>query len=333
MNIDTSKTTQAKAVIGNDGWLFLSNDSNRTWDQFEGRLLLSEEDAQSWQQELSRRTAFMRSNNIHYRFMVAPNKESIVPEYVPVAYQKASARLVHQIEAAAEQAGVHSMFLERFIMRHSERAGFYDKGDTHWNAFGAWHVTNHVFKGLEIRRPIAPITSDEVTFQPSDSFIGDLSNKFDPPISQGGGVHPIIHKDTARYSFSNQITNHGHVSIWEGGDPEGPTILLFGDSFAGALTRYFALRSRRLVRVHTTSIDRELVFRERPEVVLSVVVERFLRTPPKGIAEFSYKTDLREKLAALDASERQRLVEMMKQVSDPANRPYAADLLSSLPLE
>ena len=116
--IGTNMST--KALVGKDGWLFLSNDSNRTWDQFEGRLLLSDSEMAGWRQELAQRGAFMRKNNIHYRFICAPNKECIVPEKVPAAMQKAPVRLVHQVEEAAKGL-VHGIFLERFIMGHKNR--------------------------------------------------------------------------------------------------------------------------------------------------------------------------------------------------------------------
>lgn len=327
----TGSTPSIKAVVGKDGWLFLSNDTNRTWDQFEGRLLLDDSEMAAWRHELAQRGAFMRRHNIHYRFIVAPNKECIVPEKVPTEMQKAPARLLHQVEDAAKGL-VHGMFLERFILGHAARLSFFDKGDTHWSALGAWHVANHLFKGLEMPRRIKPISEDEVAFPWSDTKIGDLSNKFDPPLGLGGR-HVVLRDSRAQRSFDNRITNHGHVSIWEGGDPDGPSILLFGDSFAGALVKYLAHRARRLVRLHTSSIDREIIFREGPEVVLSVAVERFLRSVPAGIAKFSYKADLRQKIQALDDDARQKLFSEMRQRQSPANSAYAADILSSMSFE
>ncbi|WP_158589878.1 alginate O-acetyltransferase AlgX-related protein [Gemmobacter lutimaris] len=328
---EAGPTMSGKAVIGKDGWLFLSNDTNRTWDQFEGRLLLDDTEITAWTQELALRGAFMRKHNIHYRFIVAPNKECILPDKVPAEMQKAPARLVHQVETAT-MGLVHGMFLERFILGHAARLSFYDKGDTHWNALGAWHVANHVFKSLQLPQEITLITEEELALHPSETMIGDLSNKFDPPISCGG-MQATLRDSRARCSFDNRITNHGHVSIWEGGDPEGPSILLFGDSFAGALVKYLAHRTRRLVRVHSSSIDREILFRERPEVVLSIAVERFLRSVPTGIAEFSYKTDLRQKIQALDGEARQKLFAGMRERQSPANAAYAADVLSAMPFE
>jgi hypothetical protein len=187
-------------------------------------------------------------------------------------------------------------------------------------------------KGLEVPGGMLPISEEEVTFLRSETGLGDLSNKFDPPIVNVK-TQATLHDTTARRTFDNQIVNHGHVAIWEGGNPEGPSILLLGDSFASGLVEYLAHRARRLVRLHTSSIDREIVFRERPDVVLSVSIERFLRSVPAGMAEFSYKTDLRDKLKALDDDARQRIIAPMRGRQSLANAAYAADVLCSTPLE
>lgn len=324
-------TSAIKAIVGKDGWLFLSNDTNQAWDQFRGALLLNQKELTNWQEELAQRGAFMRKHNTHYRFIVAPNKECIVPELVPDGFQKAPARLVHQVEAAAK-GQVHGLFLERFLLGHAERRAFFAKGDTHWSDRCAWHVANHIFKGLDIPRKIPLISQDEVTFHTSETRLGDLSNKFDPPIGLGG-ERVVLGKSRAKVSFDNRISNHGHVRIWEGGDPDGPTVLLLGDSFAGALEQFVAYRARRLVRLHASAIDREVFYRERPQVVLSVTVERFLRSPPVGLTAFSYKSNLRQKVQALDEPALRKIRTEMLQQQSALNAAYAADLLSVLSLE
>jgi alginate O-acetyltransferase complex protein AlgJ len=173
-------TTPVKAIIGDDGWLFLANDTNQTWDQFEGRLLLGDDDLAAWQQEFQQRGSFMRDNHIHYRFIVAPNKECVFPEKVPSGMHKATYRLVHQIEQAAK-GQVHGLFLEKFFCAHPQRDACYDKGDTHWNQFGGWHVANHILNGLETRKIVLPVVQQDLAFRCAGAHVGDLSVKFAPP--------------------------------------------------------------------------------------------------------------------------------------------------------
>jgi hypothetical protein len=106
---------------------------------------------------------------------------------------------------------------------------------------------------------------------------------------------------------------------------------MFGDSFAGQLIPFLAHRARRLVRVHASAIDRDIVFRERPDVVLSVTVERFLRAAPPTIADFSYRAVLRKKLADFDAAFLHKTRVAMRNDQSPRNAAYAADVLWAMP--
>ncbi|WP_181420886.1 alginate O-acetyltransferase AlgX-related protein [Rhodobacter viridis] len=320
-----------KAISGLDDWLFLCNDTNQTWDMYEGRLRLDDSAQAQWREEFVRRGTLMRALGIHYRYIIVPNKECVLPDMTPPELHKAPFRLVHQVRDAA-RGHVHDIVLEPFILNHPERLKFFDRGDTHWNAFGAWHVVNHILAGLEIPGGLQPISEQEVSFRTETQFIGDLSRKFDPPISPGS-IRAQLPHSTAACRFDNRIVNHGNLGIWEGGAPDGPVMLVFGDSFASEMVRYLAHRARRLVRVHTSAIDREILFRERPDIVLSVSIERFLRTVPPRITDFSYKTDLRQKLGGLDPEKRAALLAPMHALRTGPNAAYAADMLASAPLE
>lgn len=320
-----------KAISGLDDWLFLCNDTNQTWDMYEGRLLLDPEAQAQWRAEFIRRGALMTELGIHYRYIVVPNKECVLPDMAPPDLRKAPFRLVNQVHDAA-RGHVHGMFLEPFILHHPDRLKFFDRGDTHWNAFGALQVVNLVLAGLEVPGGLRPISEQEVTFRTEPQFVGDLSEKFDPPISPGS-IRATLPHSTAECRFDNRIVNHGNLGIWEGGAPDGPVMLVFGDSFASEMVRYLAHRARRLVRVHTSAIDREILFRERPDIVLSVSIERFLRAVPPRIEDYSYKTDLRQKLRALDPAKRAELLAPMRLLRTGPNAAYAADMLASAPLD
>src|SRR6185436_11618014 len=55
---------------------------------------------------------------------------------------------------------------------------------------------------------------------------------------------------------------------------------LFGDSYAEALLKFLAESFRRFVFAHSPTVDLELVERERPNLVVSLMAERFLIQVP-----------------------------------------------------
>jgi hypothetical protein len=80
--------------------------------------------------------------------------------------------------------------------------------------------------------------------------------------------------------YDNEVNNHGRVKIFERPNPDAPTCVVFGESFAEALLIFLRESFRRLVFVHTSMFIDEIVEQERPDVVLSIPIERFLIRVP-----------------------------------------------------
>jgi hypothetical protein len=69
--------------------------------------------------------------------------------------------------------------------------------------------------------------------------------------------------------------------VFERGDGRGPTRLVTGQSSTNYLLAFLKESFRRLVFVHTDTIPREIVERERPDVVLACPGERFMVRPQR----------------------------------------------------
>jgi hypothetical protein len=77
------------------------------------------------------------------------------------------------------------------------------------------------------------------------------------------------------------------VKAFERELPGGPTCVVFGESFAEALLIFLRESFQRLVFVHTSMLIPEILERERPDVVLSIPIERFLVRPPDDREAFA----------------------------------------------
>jgi len=65
----------------------------------------------------------------------------------------------------------------------------------------------------------------------------------------------------------------------------GPTVVMNQDSFGENLTPFLAERFRRTVVVEGSRLDRGLIERERPDIVIQEFVERALMCPTCGAAD------------------------------------------------
>ena len=126
--------------------------------------------------------------------------------------------------------------------------------------------------------PDSVVAEDELEFGSVD-YCGDLGNKLDPPRA-GPHIQVAFEDQRGRLLSDNLIRNHGRKLIFERPDAGLPSAVVLGDSFSYHLLIYLKETFRRLVFVHTHSLPWKLVDEEKPDVVLSLMVERFLIRPP-----------------------------------------------------
>jgi hypothetical protein len=68
--------------------------------------------------------------------------------------------------------------------------------------------------------------------------------------------------------------------VFETGDAALPSCLMFRDSFADWMVHLLAPCFRRIVFIWQAELTRGLIERERPDLVLHAVIDRFLILPP-----------------------------------------------------
>ena len=81
----------------------------------------------------------------------------------------------------------------------------------------------------------------------------------------------------------NLVSNNGSMIVTECPQAPASTCLLLGDSFAGRMLPFFAASFRRMIFAHLSTLDYELVRAERPDIVITVMNERFLVAVPYDI--------------------------------------------------
>jgi hypothetical protein len=277
-----------KVIEGRDGWLFLDNDSNRTWDQFEGRLRLSLPQIDEWSSELFRRAALQCGR---FRFAISPSKETVYPEFIPSRFKRAIVTPIDVITRLARGAGFH-VELRDELSRAKQSRDVYDEGDTHWNQYGALIAANMLLRAVGLE----PYPEDACAI--STRFImQDLGRQLDPP-RETEAVICRPKNPTAYCEWTNGVTNRGHMARYVSALKEKdhlPKMMIFGDSFADGTLPFLSERAAQLIRIHTTSVDRQMVKDEAPDVVFSLVTERFLIAVPESCETYSVSKEIEAK--------------------------------------
>jgi alginate O-acetyltransferase complex protein AlgJ len=266
-----------KVVEGRGGRLFLANDDNHAFEQYTGERLLEDWKLEFWGKVLAARSRSLRSLGIQYVFLVAPDSHPVHPDLLPPGVKAAPERPVDQLMGYVDRHRIPVPFVYPLEeLRAEQRRGrtVYPDTDSHWNDFGGFVAYESVMDRIERVVPVRRVTEPEVIFY--DVVVeGDLGFKLDPVRSSAYATAAIRHP-SARLLEDNRIEGKGGLVVTECPAAPPVTCVLFGDSYTYALLKYLSESFRRLVFAHTPWIDAGLIDRERPAMVLSLMVERHL---------------------------------------------------------
>jgi alginate O-acetyltransferase complex protein AlgJ len=296
-----------RLLEGRDGWGFLCNDANGSLDQILQRLTFTRHDADAFAEILLRRHEECRRMGIPYLFALAPSKETIYTDKLPDTTPPLARPLLgEQIRLAlgGAQSPVHIVDLHEPLRaaRTAAPPEVYYRRDCHWNHEG----------GLVASRALVEAAcADGVALSDVDvdrdswfdtQLRGDLIGKPRVKLVHGrlvelpGGPEPDIPEpDRAprleavglrrEQDVPEQLrvspTRETRIYVNER-RPQAPRAIVYRDSFGDVLEPFLSTAFSRSIWLWKPVFDFELIERERPDVLIQVVAERFLAQVPFG---------------------------------------------------
>lgn len=126
-----------KVIIGKEGWLYFA--PTPILKAFRGLNSISKRTRERWATLIEARRDWLAERNIQYLFVVAPNKTSIYPQFLPAEFEGTGAITpLDQLAAHMEKnTTVTFLDLRSSLIAASTSSQTYYKTDTHWNHFGA----------------------------------------------------------------------------------------------------------------------------------------------------------------------------------------------------
>lgn len=271
-----SQSPVPNVIIGRDRWLFYAGlgDGIDIRD-FSGRWPHSDSQIDAWlaAQEV-RREAYARHGAV-YLIAIAPNKHSVYPEDVPRQYgPQAPGVLDSLLKRAARHPRLQLLDLRPALIARRDAPAYY-RADSHWNTHGAFFAAQAILDAL---RPTIPTigglrpTDYGVTSRAIDS--GDLVNM----LGLGLGVDDHAYSYERRTPGAIPVQSEDLHRTWEQADRHLPSAVLLGDSFGGELAPRLADGFSKLHYYYSMrgGFNPELIPRERPDVVVLLLVERYL---------------------------------------------------------
>jgi alginate O-acetyltransferase complex protein AlgJ len=294
--------------IGKDGWLFLAAGSNEALRLLTDSEWFVADDAQNWALKLAQRRTRLEALGARYVHLWVPDKIRIYREHLNLDNGLLKVDPSAMVFDCARRFGAADVLVDLMpdlISLKDERL-LYWKTDTHWTYWGACTAHQVLCRALDAVPPAAlwdrPINSIPLAL--------DLGSKVSPEIKEDWGGAQILRDSKVVYKNELvkllELLNPVHAAPMLRGtsvrfENSGPhcdqrRVLIFGDSFSEyrphLLTGLLAETFQHVLFVWSTSIDYGLVEQFRPDVVITEMAERFIKTlPERNIPEDGFDLD------------------------------------------
>ena len=269
-------------IIGKSGWLFFAGDdalaSYRAVQPF------TDVELKAWQRRMEERQAWLAQRGVRFLVVLAPNKETIYPEFMPARLNRVGEttrldQLVRHMHAHSSVAIVDP----REALRSAKRGGaLYFRTDTHWNDAGAWLMQREILKRLHGWYPDVETVPAVPLVRVSTGWSGDLATML--------GLEGRLHEDRLLLEplRASRAADPGprppdpqrRLSAAERSMASRLRVVMFHDSFGLSLQPLLSESCSRIVFSSgptdwRLNFDPVLVERERPAVVVQEIAERF----------------------------------------------------------
>lgn len=272
------------AMVGRDGWLFWAAD--RMIDHYCGNARFSAQDLNGWQKLLENRRDYLARLGVKYIFVVAPDKHSIYPEYLPPWMVKNSqpSKLDQMLSYMKAHSTVQVLDFRPALLEAKKIGPLFLKTDTHWNALGAFIACENLVVAMAPQLPgLQPLPIDSFDRQMTKGHAGDLAVCLEQE-------HEM--EETQYWSFTARpplpdlplIEAESHPggagptrTITENTNATGKAVV-FRDSFGEAWMPFLRYHFKEVIYVRSYEWDYSLLESKKPDVVIDEMVERLFNT-------------------------------------------------------
>lgn len=248
-------SSEESVIVGREDWLYFAE----TLDDYMQRRVLSEEELVRIRKILTLVDEYVASRGGKFLFFVAPNKNTVYPEYMPYYYPKGTGsssleRLNRALEGSSFYRDVFSALKEKkaswqqeeFISDHPQ--WLYYQRDSHWNAYGAavafesimdWRESvngNHGEESSEQTQSHVDWLSQE--YRMTMDWTGDLEQMLFP---KGGRLDwQVSWENPPEFIYASSFHSPEDLLIQTVNDQKEGKLLMFRDSFGNNLYPFLA---------------------------------------------------------------------------------------------
>ena len=263
-------------IVGRSGWLFYSHPQDGIdIRNFSGRWPHTAADLEMWLSRQDAREREYAALGARYLIALAPDKQSVFPEFVPSRYGPHAPGVLDELLARLElHPRLRVLDLRPAIQAHRD-ASLYHKGDAHWTGRGGFYAAQAIADTLRAELPrVGEIRERDYDVQESPAGRGDLVNMLALDIAVADRQYLYVRRPPVAWPTR---LGSGNTS-WNQPAPHLPRAVLLGDSF-GVAVQHVLPDAFSHLRYYMSTVNPpqpDLVREEHPDVVILLLCERNL---------------------------------------------------------
>lgn len=276
-----------KVIRGNEGWLYLG--FPETLADWTGTALYTNEELVALKEVLEARYDWLLNQGSEYLFVIVPNKQTIYPEFYPSCFGKraSDSRLDQLVGFLRAGTSIRVLDLRSAFLESKTRGMLYRRTDTHWTNLGAAIATREIALTLSGVAPQIYVPDlGEFTSTTSRQVGGDLARMLSLSDALAEDVTSLTYRAAypmTRRDLARSTSEANYLYVLERPVPSDlPKAVIVGDSFADGASRFLALPFSSAVFVYGPRFEApvpQTIVESGPDVVVQVIVERYLRLP------------------------------------------------------
>jgi hypothetical protein len=268
-------------IIGKNGWFFLSGDGSIT--DYQNIDPLNKKKLLNLQKNLDQLSMELKQKGITLLVVIPPNKTTIYSQDMPVQIPVigSTSRLDQFVQHMKLNGRTSILDLRPVLLDASHSQQVYYRTDTHWNDLGAYYGYAATLNALSSDYPqIKPHGRSDFRY----IYAGNSTHEL--PLLMG--LSSYLEADWVMVPDFEVHLDESKIALPDGRyirtvtnvEKQLPELLVFGDSFYGALAHFVEPHFSRVKTIPFTYEDGiwslDWIQHENPDVVIIEVVERYI---------------------------------------------------------
>ena len=259
-------SSQNGVIVGNDGWLFFTD----SIPDYQRTNVMTDRQLHNCVRHLELINEYCATNGIEFVFVIAPNKNTLYPEYMPYYMLQGEGPSNRELlDESVTGIDINYLDLGSYDTFTDTDAVYYFQRDSHWNNMGAAIASNAILTAAGIDHH--NYVYDEFTTAVDHN--GDLDQMIHP-----SAVEPeanIYFINMPQFTYVNEIESNYDPRIYTTAGGTG-SLLMYRDSFGSSLLPFMAEPFETAFFSRSNSCQINDFLSNTPDILIMEKAERFL---------------------------------------------------------